>query len=501
MKNDIDRLAQTGIPGLDDVLDGGLTPNRLYLVQGTPGTGKTTLSMQFLLEGAVRGEKGLYVTLSETREELEAVAASHGFDLSSIDVFEMSAGEADLNPDNQHTMFEPSEVELHVTTKAILKEFERINAARVVIDSLSEIRLLAQSAIRYRRQILALKQYFSGKKSTVLFLDDKTSEKGDLQLESIAHGVISLEQNFVEYGMERRRLKISKLRGKQYRGGYHDYHIRKGGLEVFPRLIANEHINYVSNEKLTSGSSELDRLLGGGIEYGTSFLFIGPAGAGKSTLALNYALSSAAQKKRAAVFAFDERLHTIYARTQGMGVDIAGPIQEDLLTLQPIDPAELSPGEFIAVVRRAAEGEDGHAAAKVIIIDSLNGYLNAMPEEKFLTAQLHELLTYLGHKGIVTILVVAQHGLLGAMQAPLDASYLADGVLLFRYFEAYGEVKQAISVVKKRGGMHERTIREFKIDSAGIHIGETLDSFQGILTGTPRFEGEREDLIKKPHEK
>ena len=486
----------TGIAGLDNVLGGGVTPNRVYLVEGNPGSGKTTLGLQCLLEGARRGQSGIYVTLSETRVELADVAKSHGWSLDGITVLELVAPESELDPNNQTAMFQPSEVELGVTTTAILAEVERAKPRLVVIDSLSEMRLLAQSPLRYRRQILALKQFFIGRECTVFLLDDLTSETEDLQLQSIAHGVISLEQLSPEYGAERRRLRVTKLRGQKYRGGYHDFVIQTGGLEVFPRLVAAEHELGQKRGLLQAGNKELDALLGGGLQYGTSVVLIGPAGSGKSTLALQYVRAAAGRGERAAVFAFDERVETILERTAGLGMDLTRFIESGLVTIQPIDTAELSPGEFAHHVRRAAEGGGGTPGAKVVVIDSLNGYLNAMPEERFLAAQLHELLTYLGHKGVVTFLIVAQHGLLGSqMETPIDTTYLADTVILFRYFEAMGEVRQAISVVKKRSGRHERTIRELSLGGNGVTVGRPLRDFHGVLGGTPTYRGPDQSLV------
>jgi circadian clock protein KaiC len=487
----IGALIATGISGLDDILGGGFTPNRLYLIEGNPGSGKTTLAIRWLLEGERCGEKGIYVTLSETKSELNAVARSHGWYLSGINILELVAPESELEPDNQNAMFQPSEIELGVTTKAILAEVEKIKPRRVVIDSLSEMRLLAQSPLRYRRQILALKQYFVGRDCTVFLLDDMTSEAEDLQLQSIAHGVVSLEQLSPEYGAERRRLRILKLRGQKYRGGYHDFVILKGGLDVFPRLVAAEHTQGQTRGLLKSENKELDTLLGGGLQYGTSAVLLGPAGSGKSTLAIQYARAAAERGERSAIFAFDERVETLLERTTGLGMDITKQIESGHIAIHPIDTAELSPGEFAHRVRRATE-----AGAKVIVIDSLNGYLNAMPEERFLTAQLHELLTYLGHRGVVTFLVVAQHGLVGHMESPIDTTYLADTVILFRYFEAMGEVRQAISVLKKRSGKHERTIRELTLGDKGIAIGEPLRNFQGVLSGTPTYRGSDQSLMR-----
>ncbi|MFO0889698.1 MAG: ATPase domain-containing protein [Isosphaeraceae bacterium] len=491
-----DRLVATGVPGLDDILGGGVTPDRVYLVAGNPGSGKTTLALHYLFEGRRLGENGLYVTLSETRVELRDVARSHGWSLEGIDILELVAPESELEPDNQYSMFHPSEVELGETTRAVLTAIERTKPRRVVIDSLSEMRLLAQSPLRYRRQILALKQFFIGRECTVFLLDDLTSETEDLQLQSIAHGVLSLEQLSPGYGAERRRLRVTKLRGQSYRGGYHDFVIRRGGLDVYPRLVAAEHNQGRGRGLLKSGNAELDALMGGGLQYGTSAVLLGPAGTGKSTTALQYARAAAGRGERAVVFSFDERLETVLERSAGLGMDLAVDIEAGRIEVQTVDAAELSPGEFAHRVRAAVEGSDGTPGAKVVVIDSLNGYLHAMPEERFLIAQLHELLTYLGHKGVVTFLIVAQHGLLGSMQAPIDTTYLADTVVLFRFFEAMGRVRQAISVVKKRSGKHERTIRELRLDGGGVTLGEPLAEFHGVLTGTPTFRGEGGALMR-----
>ncbi|MBL9091873.1 MAG: AAA family ATPase [Planctomycetaceae bacterium] len=488
-------LSQTGIVGLDDVLGGGLTPCRLYLVEGNPGSGKTTLGLQYLTEGVRCGERGIYVTLSETKTELMAIGRSHNWSLDGIDIIELAASEAELDPENQYTMFQPAELELNVTTKTIIDEVERVKPKRIVIDSLSEMRLLAQSPLRYRRQVLALKQFFTGRECTVLLLDDRTSDAADLQLQSIAHGVLSLEHLSPEYGAERRRLRVIKLRGRRFRGGYHDFNIDTGGLVVFPRLIASEHVLNRDLARVQGSIPEIDELLGGGIDVGTSVLLIGPAGSGKSTVAASYAYAAAQRGERAALFLFDERIETLLKRMAGLGLDIAPYCASGLITVQQVDPAELSPGEFSHAVRRAVDGEDGHAKAKIVVIDSLNGYLHSMPEERFLTAQMHELLTYLGHQGVVSFLVMAQHGMIGAMQAPVDTTYLADAVILFRYFESEGHVRQALSVVKKRSGRHERTIRELLFDGT-LRVGAPLSGFQGVLTGTPAFHGRQKNLLR-----
>jgi circadian clock protein KaiC len=475
--------SKTGIKGLDDILSGGFLPHRLYLVDGHPGAGKTTLALHYLQAGAKLGEKSLYITLSETKEELLAGALSHGWSLDGIDIVELVADEHDLDVDAQITMYPAAEVELHETTRKILAAVEKCNPSRVVFDSLSELRLLAQSSLRYRRQILALKQFFVGRKCTVILLDDKTSEGSDLHLQSIAHAVISLEQLAPVFGAARRRLQVIKFRGTDYRGGYHDFAIRKGGLEVFPRLVAAEHQESFEPGRIKSGITALDALLGGGPDRGTSTLLLGPAGSGKSTIAVQYAVAAAARGEHAVIFAFDESAQTLEARTTALGIRFKEGRDAGQVQVQQVDPAELSPGEFAHLVRQAVEKDK----ATVVVIDSLNGYMNAMPEEKFLTAQLHELLTYLGRQGVTTLMMVAQHGMLGTnMQTPVDTSYLADSVILLRYFEYSGKVKKAISVVKKRSGAHEESIRELRFSSEGIHLSEPLAQFRGILTGVPQ---------------
>lgn len=473
-------LVSTGIAGLDDILGGGITPDRLYLVEGNPGSGKTTLAMQFLLEGVQCNETGIYVTLSETKIELIGVAKSHGWSLDRIHIVELSVPEDELQLDNQYTLFQPSELELGITTKAILQEIERLKPTRVVIDSLSEIRLLAQSPLRYRRQILALKQFFIGRSCTVLLTDDRTSEVQDLQLQSLAHGVITLEHTQPTYGVERRRLLITKMRGQKYRGGYHDFIISTGGLKVFPRLAAQEHRQKAQRGKIRSKIEELNTLLGGGVEIGSSMLLVGPAGSGKSSIAMQYAWAVVSQGERAIIFSFDERLDITLQRAEGMGLNLIPFLESGKLVIQPVDPAELSPGEFTNTIQSFVEGQDGQSGARLVVIDSLNGYLHAMPEERFLTAQLHELLMYLGHKGVVTVLVLAQHGIIDHYESPVDATYLADTVVLFRYMRRQGELHQVLSVIKKRSGKHERTFRELRFEEGKIQIGEPFEEPDGL---------------------
>jgi circadian clock protein KaiC len=482
-------VALTGVAGLDDVLAGGFTPQRLYFVEGMPGSGKTTLALQFLLEGVRRREPVLHVTLSESEDDLRAAAASHGWSLDGITIRELVPSEGSLQAEEQYTMFHPSEVELSETTKTILGDVKRVKPARVVFDSLSEFRLMATSPLRYRRQILALNKFFGGRKCTVLMLDDLSGESHDVPVQSIAHGVIRLEQLYPEYGAERRRLIVLKYRGVRFRGGYHDYVIKRGGLEVYPRLVAQEHRTAPPIERLASGVDELDTLLGGGIERGTSTLLVGAAGTGKSSLATQFVASAADAGQAAAVFIFDESVNTLLTRCAGLGIDLRKHIESGRVTVQQIDPAEMSPGEFAHTIRRAVERRH----VSVVMIDSLNGYLNAMPQERFLVIQLHELLMYLGQAGVATILIGTQQGLIGSqMNTPVDASYLADAVILLRYYEMRGEVRQAISVVKKRGGAHERTIREFRMEGGRIRVGPPLREFRGVLTGVPVYESQAE---------
>jgi circadian clock protein KaiC len=475
--------AATGVEGLDDILCGGFISNRLYLLEGMPGSGKTTLAFQFLMEGARRGESVLYVTLSETEEEIQAVAGSHGWSLEGIAIREVLPAEGELNPQEQYTVFHPSEVELTETTRKILEDVKRVNPVRIVFDSLSELRLLAGNALRYRRQILALKQFFAGRRCTVLLLDDMTAAEHDLQVQSIAHGAVLLEHSIPAFGTPRRRLRVTKYRGSDFRGGYHDYAIRRGGLIVYPRLVAAEHRAASSRERLSSGLKELDALLGGGIERGTSTLIHGAAGTGKSTIAALFAANAARRGECAALFIFDESVNTLLSRMKGLGLDLQPHVDSERIVIRQVDPAELSPGELAHAIRNAVDIKN----CSMIVIDSLNGYLNSMPDEQFLVVHLHEMLTYLGQRGVATVLIAAQTGMISSqMSSPVDVSYLSDTVMLLRYFELDGEVRQALSVVKMRGGTHERTIRDFAMKDGRIVIGEPLRDFQGVFTGVPR---------------
>jgi len=482
-----------GNVGLDNILGGGIDPERMYLFEGQPGSGKTTLALEFLLEGVRRGEPTLYITLSETERELRLVAKRHGWSLRGITIFELIPPETSLDPSQELTVLHPAEMELSETTQMIFARVEALSPARIVVDSLSELRLLAQSPLRYRRQILALKHFFSGRKSTVVLLDDLSSQQNDLQLHSIAHGVVLLEQLAIDYGAQRRRLRVVKMRGIDFKGGFHDFTIKQGGLKVYPRLVAAEHHKDFRNEVVPSGNSELDSLLGGGLERGTNALLIGSAGVGKSSLALTYAIAGAARQERSVIFAFDEGRGTMSARASTLGLPLEDGINKGLIDIKQIDPAEMAPGEFASAVRESVEAGN----ASIVIIDSLNGYLNSMPDERFLILQMHELLSYLSQCGILTILVLAQHGMVGPMDTPLDISYLADGVILLRYFEFDGSVRRALSVVEKRSGSQENTIREFKLSNKGITVGPPLKGFSGIFSGTPVYKGEAAPLMHR----
>jgi circadian clock protein KaiC len=484
-------LAQTAIQGLDDILAGGLTRRRVFLLEGSPGTGKTTIAMQFLRAGAASGEKCLYVTLSETEEELRDSAASHGWDLAGVDLFELVPPESLLDEQQQQSLLYSSDLELGETTRRIFEAFERVRPDRVVLDSLSEIRLLAQSSLRYRRQILALKHFFAKQNATVLMLDDMTADATDKTVHSIAHGVVRLEELAPNYGPERRRVRIVKYRGRRFRGGFHDFVIDNGGVRVFPRLVSAEHRTSFVRDVMTSRSDELDLLLGGGVERGSSVLVLGPAGTGKSLLTLIFVAAAIARGERAAMFVFDEELGLLLDRATGFGFDLHAMIAAGDLVIEQVDAAELTPGEFSERVRDRVEQH----AVRTIIIDSLNGYQAAMPEENALILHMHELLQYLNRQGATTFLTVAQHGLVGDMKSPVDVTYLADTVVLLRYFEALGRVRRAISVIKKRTGPHEDTIREYQIGRFGIRLGEPLTGFQGVLRGVPTFVGATPALL------
>ena len=483
-----DQNVSTGTPGLDELLVGGLTGDRMYLVEGYPGTGKTTLAMRFLMDGRDRGETTLYVTLSENVVELEAVARSHGWSLDGIELFQLSEAER-LKSEDQYTLYHPGEVELGETVKAVLDRIDQLQPSRVVFDSLSELKLLARDPLRYRRQMLALKEYFTGRACTVILLDDLSAGGGDLQLQSLAHGVIYLELLPFEYGRARRRLRIVKFRGKPTVEGFHDFVIRRGGLEVFPQLGASASAaSQATTGELASGIAELDQLLGGGLSFGTTTLLIGPAGSGKSTLAAQYAVGGTAG---AAIFLFDERAVTFVGRCEALGLDIRAGIADGTISLQQIEPGQLSPGEFSYRVRSAVEN-----GARVIVIDSLNGYLNAIPQVEAPLVRMHELLSFLNERDIATIIVTAQHGIVGAnMATPLDVSYLADTVVLLRFFEASGLVRRAVSVMKKRSGGHEATIRELQLGPDRMHVGKPLSEFQGVLTGVPHYVGNPGPLL------
>ncbi|WP_419758643.1 ATPase domain-containing protein [Acidisoma sp.] len=474
--------ARTGVPGLDTILEGGLTPGHVFLLEGNPGTGKTTIALNFLLEGARQGERGLYITLSETEQELRLGARSHGWTIGDgIDIYELVPPESLLDADQHQSLLYSSDLELGETTKLIFQVFERIKPTRVVLDSLSEIRLLAQSSLRYRRQILVLKHYFARQHATVLLLDDMTSEQLDKTVHSVVHGVIHLEELAPNYGAERRRVRITKYRGQAYRGGYHDFTIRRGGLIVFPRLVAAEHRTPFLRQVMTTGILEFDALLGGGVEQGSSAVIIGPSGTGKSAVAIQFLVAAVARGETAAMFVFDEELGLLFSRTRSMGFDLEALRDRGSLYIEQVDAAELSPGEFTARVRDCVD----RARVRTVVIDSLNGYQAAMPEENALILHIHELLQYLNRQGASTFLTVAQHGLLGEMKTPVDVTYLADTVILLRFFEAAGRVRRAISVIKKRTGEHEDTIREFRVGRGGISMGPPVTDFQGVLRGVP----------------
>jgi circadian clock protein KaiC len=492
-----DSKSKTGVEGLDKILCGGLPKNRLYVIEGSPGSGKTTLALQFLLEGVRSGETVLYVTLSETAEELHEVARSHNWSLEGIHLLELATVAERIREDADYTVYHPADVELVETTRRIREEVERIHPTRVALDSVSELKVLSQTIARYRREILGFKQFFVGRRCTVLVLDDLTSARNEQQLQSIAHGVIRMERSTRDYGATRRQLHIVKMRAVPFRDGLHDFVIRSGGLEVFPRLalgvppISGRHVSTI-----LSGVSELDALLGGGLDRASSTLILGPAGCGKTTISAQYMISALERGEPVLCYLFEERNEMFLQRAAGVGMDFRPHLESGLLELVQIDPAEVSPGEFAHQIYRRVESR----SVRIVVIDSLNGYINAMPNERFLMIQLHELLTYLGQMGVVTLLIMAQHGMMGIMgssPASVDVSFLADTVILLRYFEALGAIRQAISVVKKRRGAHERTIRELQLTSAGVRVGEPLREFEGVLTGVPRYSGTRKPLLKE----
>lgn len=484
----------TGIVGLDDILGGGLPANRLYLIQGTPGVGKTTLALQFLLEGARRGERVLYITLSETEEEIRQVAVSHGWSLDGLSLYELSSADQSLRLAETNTLYATADVDLKETIKVLLAEVERVKPQRVVFDSLSEIRLLAQTAMRYRRQLLGLKQYFAGKNCSVLLLDDRSTD-GDVQVESLAHGVILLDQHPAQYGADRRRLRVSKLRGSRYRSGYHDFVISTGGLVVFPRLIAAEHRTDAIAHSISSGIPEIDALLGGGLDLSTATLLMGPAGTGKSAIGSQFANAVAKSGRRAAIFLFEERIGTFLKRAQSFGAPLEEHMASGHIKIHQIDPAEMAPDEFSHLVRAEAE-RDG---TELVLIDSINGYFTAMPEGRSMLLQMHELLSFLAERGVASVMTMAQTGFLGqAMTSPVDISYLADTVMLLRYFEQGGRVRKAISVVKKRSGYHEDAIRELTLGEDGIRVGAALEELRGVFSGMPVKVENRRALEESP---
>ncbi|WP_332824480.1 ATPase domain-containing protein [Ramlibacter sp.] len=481
----VQERASTGIAGLDDVLGGGLPTGHVYLVEGDPGAGKTTLGLHFLIEGARNGEKGLYVTLSETEAELRTVAASHGWTLDGIELFELVSEEG-LSPELEQSILHPAQIELGETVQGVIAQVEKLGPRRVVFDSLSEMRLLAQDPLRYRRQVLALKKFFSDRGCTVLFLDDRSTSATDLQLHSIAHGVINLEQAVDQYGPERRRLRVMKMRGIKFRGGEHDYILDTGGVAVFPRLVASEHRLLNDTGVVSSGVAKLDEMMGGGLVAGTNTLFSGPSGVGKTTTAIACVLAALKRGEKASYYLFDEGLPTLVVRARALGLDIQPYIASGSLRIVPLDPAEMSAGEFSHMVRNAVE-EDG---SRMVVIDSINAYLQAMPGSKYLLLQMHELLTYLNHRGVVTILILGQHGVLGEIRSEVDMSYLSDAILLFRFFEARGKLLKAVSMVKSRTNHHEQTIREFRLGPRGLEFGNELTDFEGVLSGVTAYRGD-----------
>ena len=483
----------TGVEGLDDILVGGFAGNRIHLIEGQPGTGKTTLALQSLLQGCANGERCLYVTLSESRNELLHVASTHGWSLDGVKICKLIPPELSLDREQEQAVVYSADLELGETISMVMAEIEAYRPARVVFDSLAEIRLLAQGALRYRRQILALKHYFALHDSTALLLDDLTRAEEELSLHSLVRGVIRLEQLAARYGSERRRLRVSKMRGRQFRGGFHDFVIRKGGIKLFPRLVAADYRGEeIPDASAKSGVPELDQLLGGGLDYGTSTLIMGPSGCGKSALSLQYVTKFVLDGHKALVVVFDEARHVLLRRASGIGMDLTPRLAAERLVIEQVDPAEFPSGELSALVRRYVEQE----GVQLVVLDSLNGYQSAMPEASFMILQIHEMLSYLNQRGVITLLVLAQQGLVGPLQSPVELTYVSDTLILLRFFESEGCIRRAVSVLKKRTGTHEALIREYRIDSKGISVGQPLTEFHGVLTGVPTFSGSTSSLLR-----
>ena len=482
----------TGVPGLDEILNGGFPKGHLYLVQGESGAGKTTLGLQFLAAGCAANEPTLWISLSETQDELRQIAESHGLSLDGVELCNPMGVPRAQDPDEQYSFFSPADVELEEIRAAIVKAVDRVRPTRVVFDPFSDIRHLARDVLRYRRYVLALRQFFSDRQCTVLLMHEVTrGAPGDLQVEALVHGYITMHQDSPEFGGQRRRLRVHKMRGMSFRDGYHDFAITTGGIEVYPRLIALDYTTDPVEEVVSSGLPALDALLGGGIDRGSSLLIVGAAGVGKSTMASQYASAAAERGEKAAIFIFDETSRTFRARTERLGLPFDRHVEAGTISLRHLDAAEVSPGQFAHLVMR----EVSESGATIVVIDSLSGYLHAMPEERFLSTHLHELLTGLSHQNVATIVTLAQHGLVGErIESPADVSYLADNVMLLRYFEAFGAVRRAISVVKKRSGAHETLVREMRIARGGIVVGEPLTDFNGVLTGRPEYVGRRDQL-------
>lgn len=478
----------TGIPGLDEILNGGFRSGYSYVLKGVPGVGKTTVALQFLMDGVARKEKTLYVTLSESQSELADVSRSHGWDIGKIAIIDLSLLRKEIR--EKQSMFKPIDAERDRIVGSILKEFNDRKPTRVVIDSVAELRLLCGDALAYRHQILELKEAFA-KTATSMFLEDKTGTNTDEDLEAIAHGALELEKSTSDFGSEKRRLAVRKMRGSDFHAGYHNYSIHKGGLVVYPRLVSSKDIQTRKDGTFSSGIAEFDQLLGGGLDRGTSNLFSGPTGTGKSTFAAKFAAEAAKAGEKVAIYSFEESIFTTMRRADSMGIGLKTSVDAGLVTIRQIDPGELSPGEFVHTIREAVTV----GGVSLVIIDSLNGYLNAMPDERFLSIQLHELLMFLSQHSVVTILTVAQHGIISLAGGPIDVSYLADTLVVMRYFEAFGNVRKAVSVVKKRSSGHEGTIREYRFEKAGINMGAPITSFHGILSGSPEFVGELKDIL------